>query len=246
MRLMWLLATRNWSSSPGRSLASVLSVALGVAVVVTVTSFHETGLRTLRKQVVDRWLGTAHILIHPPDAHWGALDARVADRIRPLENVARVTVRLSRRVRVAPHVHAQQLIPADWGRAQAIGIDPEVAPSLALTSLTGRAIGPGDRHVVVMERETAADCGVALGGTLRIVKSVGGEPLELTVEGFEMGECILRFRIVRKVWPEVVSRIAARAQLCGDRVGAGPTYATAIDHQCETLARLCAEIVAAR
>ncbi len=194
MRLMWLLATRNWSSSPGRSLAAVLSVALGVAVVVTVTSFHETAVRTLREQVVDRWLGTAHILIHPPDAHWGALDARVADRIRPLDNVSRVTIRLSRRVRVAPPVDAQRLISSDWGRAQAIGIDPEAASDVALTSLTGRNIEPGDRNVVVMERATAAEFGVALGSALRIAKSVGGEPLELTVIGLFDMERIAEFQ----------------------------------------------------
>ena len=71
---------------------------------------------------------------------------------------------------------------------------PEVAPSLALTSLTGRNIAPGDRDVVVMERATAAVCGVALGGTLRIVKSVGGEPLELTVIGLYDTERIAEFQ----------------------------------------------------
>lgn len=182
MRLWWRLATRNWFSSPGRTLAAVLSVALGVSVVVTVTSFHETALVTLRKEVVERWLGSAHLLIHPPDAHWGSLDAAVADQIQKLDGVARVSKQLSRRVAVRGASGGGADGVSAWHRAQAIGIEPDAfAHQFALTELDGRGIEPGDKAVVVMERATAAACSVGIGDTLDIVRQLGAEPLEVKV-----------------------------------------------------------------
>ncbi len=192
MRLWWLLATRHWLASPGRAIAAVLSVGLGVGAVVAVTSFHETALSAIRHQVVDRWLGKAHLVVHPPDAHWGALDAAVVDQIEALPGVSHVTGRLSRRA------HLLRWNAADSGRSvpplsvQAIGVDPARA-DFSLTNLAGQLIVPGVSGVV-MERVTAAECGVGLGGTVRLSKTFGGDPMALKVVGLFDGERIADFQ----------------------------------------------------
>ena len=79
MRRLWQLGTRNWRTSPGRTFAALLSVALGVGTVVIITSFYETARRAIREEVVNRWLGSAHLSIHPPGAHWGTIEASLVD-----------------------------------------------------------------------------------------------------------------------------------------------------------------------
>ena len=56
MRRLWLLAIANWWASPGRTSAAIVSVALGVATVVTITSFYETARRAISDEVVGHWL----------------------------------------------------------------------------------------------------------------------------------------------------------------------------------------------
>ena len=96
MHRTWQLITRNWSASVGRTLASIISVALGVATVVVVTSFYETARRAIEREVVTHWLGNAHLSIHPLGAHWGSLDAALAEPIRQLDNVLHVSARLKK------------------------------------------------------------------------------------------------------------------------------------------------------
>lgn len=194
MRLWWLLATRHWLASPGRAIAAVMSVALGVGAVVTVTSFHETALGAIRHQVVDRWLGQAHLVVHPPDAHWGSLDARVVSEIEAVPGVSHATGRLSRRAYLVcgkpdPTGNTQSTI-----RVQAVGIDPVRAESdLVLPNLMGRTITPG-LPGVVMERATASDCGIDVGGTIRLTKTIDAESFELPVLGVFDSERLAEFQ----------------------------------------------------
>ena len=62
MRATWLLATRSWSASPGRTIACAVSVALGVCIVVAITALYETARDAIVREVVTRWLGSADVL----------------------------------------------------------------------------------------------------------------------------------------------------------------------------------------
>ncbi len=53
----WLqLATRSWRAKPGRTVASLVSIALGVGTVVAITGFYESIRQAIAEQVVERWL----------------------------------------------------------------------------------------------------------------------------------------------------------------------------------------------
>ena len=77
--LRWLhLATRNWRVRPGRAIAVVLSVALGVATVVMVTGFYETAQRMITDEVVANWVGTAHLSVEPSQSTPCSIAARMS------------------------------------------------------------------------------------------------------------------------------------------------------------------------
>jgi len=171
-----------------------MSVGLGIGAVVAVTSFHETALAAIRHNVVDRWLGKAHLVVHPPDAHWGSLDETVIGEIESLEGVARVAGRLSRRAQLTRTGSDGDARLARPLRVQAIGVDPiRGGADLALTNLTGRSIAPGVSGVV-MERASAAELGVGLGDSVRLDKTFGGTPTDLTVVGLYDSERIADFQ----------------------------------------------------
>ena len=94
MHRLLRLAIRNWSASPGRTFASLLSVALGVGVVVAIASFYETARRAIEHEIVANWFGTAHVTVHPLGAHWGSLDANLAEPIRQLDGIVFAELRL--------------------------------------------------------------------------------------------------------------------------------------------------------
>ena len=100
----WLqLATRSWRAKPGRAVASLVAVALGVGTVVTMTSFYESIRRAISDQVVSHWLGNSHITVQSPGGHWGKVPQALAEPIAELDNVEAVTARLLRRVNVLIH-----------------------------------------------------------------------------------------------------------------------------------------------
>ena len=54
MRRWWQLATRNWRTRPGRAVASVLSVALGVGTVVAIEPMLNVGTGDV-EELADGW-----------------------------------------------------------------------------------------------------------------------------------------------------------------------------------------------
>lgn len=194
MHLMWRLATRNWSTSPARSLAAVLSVALGVAAVTIITSFYETARRAITEQVVNRWLGAAHLTVYPTGAHWGTLDASLAEVIARLDNVRHVTTRLTRRMRLlAPQPQPGDADEAPWSWVDAIGIDPATEASFrSLTGLEGRLPASGEQGAAVVERD--ADRSISLGDRVILTRYQGGPRLELTIVGLCESQRIAEFQ----------------------------------------------------
>ncbi|MBU0639663.1 MAG: ABC transporter permease, partial [Planctomycetes bacterium] len=220
MHHWWQLGTRNWSTSPGRSLASILSVALGVATVVTITSFYETARRAIRNEVVTRWLGAAHLSVHPPGAHWGTLDTALAAEVVKLDNVRHATGRLRRRAHLFHVTDSPRLLDADGWRVDAIGINPETEePFLNLPNLTGRMIEPGERGVAVIEREAADLWGVGLGGTIALSANREVAKVTLSIVGLFDTRRVAEFQA-----PSVYAAIADVQELKNE-----PGAASAID-----------------
>lgn len=183
MRRWWQLGMRNWSADRGPAIASVIAVALGVAIVVAITTFYESALVLVRRDLVVRWLGQAHLSVAPPGAHWGQLQASFADELAGLDNVAHVTARLMRRVVAIPAggvtdpEHRLQWV-------ELIGIDPAtVGPFLTVPNLEGRMLQPGDHDAIVLEKQLADELRVALGGTVDLASYDTAPPTTFTIVG---------------------------------------------------------------
>ncbi len=220
MRRLWLLAIRNWSASPGRVGASLISVALGVATVVLITSFHETARHAVIKEVMHRWFGHAHLSIHPPGAHWGSFDASLASEVSQLPNVRHVTARLKRRARLIRADQIDQLAHSEWRSVDAIGIDPSTQYNFqTIPDVEGRMIQPGDRGVAVIDRRIIYYGGTSLGDDIFLTPRRGGSPLELRVVGIHTVEHTAGFQR-----PSVYLAIDDARQLLNE-----PSVATAID-----------------
>ncbi len=183
--LRWLhLATRNWWVRPGRAIAVVLSVALGVATVVMVTGLYETARRMITDEVVANWVGTAHLSVEPPGAHWGKLDISLVEPIAGLSNVKHVTARLKRRMFLVHEDRSGQLIESGRTRIDAIGINPETEKHFrTLPGLQGRLFGPEERGVAVIERGMAAEWGVVLGDDISVAPHRRGAPRSFEIVG---------------------------------------------------------------
>ncbi|RJP36106.1 MAG: FtsX-like permease family protein [Phycisphaerales bacterium] len=184
MRHWSQLATRNWSANKSAFLATVISVGLGVAIVVAVTSFYESAVAAVKGEVVGRWLGSAHITIDPPGAHWGSLEASLAEPIRKVDHVAYVSARLKRPMVVVPPPRAQELLPDKHDYVDAIGIDPGAdAPFQTLPEVRGRFLQPGDRGVCVIESTLQEHWAFDLGDALYLAAYRGGAARPLTIVG---------------------------------------------------------------
>ncbi len=184
MRRLWRHAIKNWSASPGRTVAVVLSVALGVATVVITTNLFETARRSITDEVVSHWLGSAHVTVHPVGAHWASMDASLAEALASIENVSHVTARLQRRLRLIRDEDAGRLLSDTWQQVDAIGINPDTERAFrALSNLEGRMFGATERRAAVIERELAAAWHVVLGDPIRLAAFSGGPTLSLTVVG---------------------------------------------------------------
>lgn len=188
---MWRLVTRNWSANRGRCAAAVVSIAVGVSIVTVITTVYETARHTIRNDVLT-WLGSAHLTVFPPGAHWGALDAFLAEDIAKLDNVAAVTPSLTRRMRLSPAREAAHVEPIV---VDAVSYDTtRDAAARTLPGLEGRLPLPGERWVVAMERETAQTLEVSLGSQVLLQKSSGTETLPLDVVGIFDSQRVAEFQ----------------------------------------------------
>jgi len=175
------LATRNWRAKPGRSIASISAIALGVGTVVSITCFYESVRQAVTDQVVNNWLGNSHLNIDPPLGHWGSVDQALAEPLARIEGVARVTYRLKRAMTafIGPPEAAEQVAGVD-----AIGIDPATEYEFRrYRVVAGRLLEPGERTAAVIEEKSARQWGVAVDDTIRVAISASAEPMVFTVVG---------------------------------------------------------------
>ncbi len=194
MRQMLQLATRNSLASPSRTIAAILSVALGVATIVTITSYYETGRRAITEEVVHRWLGAAHLTIYPPGAHWGALDEDLADPIHALPGVKSVASRLIRRMKLSPAWKKQDAVRTVALEVDAVGIHPEAEKSFRSFAMAqGSELSTNDSLSALIERDVAESLGLHVGDRFELYRQESGPSLSLKIEGILASERIAGF-----------------------------------------------------
>jgi len=152
-------------------LATVLSVLVGVAAVVVITTLQESAHHAILEAFVQEALGGgSHLSIHPPGAHWGSLDAALSSEIAQLDNVAHVTARLKRVVEAEPAPGPGAARNSARIELDAVGVDAaQEERFLKLPELEGRMLRPAERSVVILERETAEWWDLGLGARIQIV-----------------------------------------------------------------------------
>ena len=149
----------------------MLSVVVGVAAVVVITTLQESAYTAIVETFMQEALGgSSHLSIHPPGAHWGSLDAALATDISRLDNVAHVTARLKRAVEAEPAREPGDQKPFTRFELDAVGIDAALeGPFLRLPQLEGRMLRPTERGVIILERDTADWWNVGLGAHVRLL-----------------------------------------------------------------------------
>jgi ABC-type lipoprotein release transport system permease subunit len=189
----WQLATRNWRISPGRAAACVIAVAVGVGAVTAINGYDQAAYRALVELVIKRWIGSGHVSVHAPGAHWGTVDASFVPKVEELPNIASVTGRLIRRVNATPAFDGPITERPETRLVDAIGINPETEdPFLQLPNLDGRRIEPGERGVAVIERDTAERWRIGLRDTL--VLRAADEALKVRVVGLYESQRLAGFQ----------------------------------------------------
>ncbi len=198
----WLqLATRNWRAKPGRTIAIVLAVMLGVGTVVAVSSLYASVEATISEQIVDNWLGHSHISIQSPSGHWGSIDEGIAAQIAKIEGVTRVTSRYKTRMHLISPVDAPapgeeiDMTNARKDPIDVVGIDPaNEAQFRKQKDLIGGGIQPTDRDVIVLESRLASDLKINLGDTVYIEGLMTDPVRPVTVCGIAPGRRVAFFQ----------------------------------------------------
>lgn len=240
MRSLRQLATRNWRASRGRTLAIVVSIAIGITAVVLITSFHETAFRAIQGEVVNRWLGSAHISISPPGAHWGSMDASFAETMRGLDNVKKVTARVIRRLVCISPSETDQLLSSKGSFVDAIGIDPNTEYDFrTFNGLDGRLIAPGERGAVLLEREMADEWGVQIGDKVQLTVSRGTPGKELTIVGLFDSQRAAHFQ-----QPMIFTAIEEVWEIKGEKNAASGVDVMLIDSSPAAIATMQAKVEA--
>ncbi|MCA9251321.1 MAG: ABC transporter permease [Phycisphaerales bacterium] len=198
----WLqLATRNWRANPGRTIAIVLAVMLGVGTVVAVSSLYSSVEATIAEQVVDNWLGHSHVSIQSPSGHWGSIDEGIAAQIAKLDGVVRVTSRYKTRMHLVTPVDAPtpgeeiDLTHARKDPIDVVGIDPaNEAQFRKQKDMIGEGIQPTDRDVIVLESRLASDLNIKLGDTVYVEGLINDPVRPVKVCGIVSGRRVAFFQ----------------------------------------------------
>ncbi len=196
MRHWSQLAARNWRVRPGRAAATVVAIALGVGVVVWVTSSYESVRVTLSERVVDRWVGRSHISVESPLGHWGHISEDILEVVAGFDEVIAVAPRLKRRMNII--VDPSRGIAANGGNRvieiDAIGIDPTVEFTFRPLDVAGRLILPDDRNAALVEGKIARSLGLALGDIFTIEAYDFGPSREFKIIGTYEARRVAKFQ----------------------------------------------------
>ncbi len=195
-----LLAINNWRAKPGRTLGTLIAIALGVGTVVWVTSSYASVQNSISDQVVERWVGKSHLSIEPPLGHWGHMPDEVADILRSREEVAEVTSRLKRRMNLVIEASMARptsddlIVLRDRMVVDAIGIDPKTEYTFRQFKIEGRLLTEQDSAAALFDAKTARDLGVWIGDTITLERYEGGLTTPLEIVGIYHGQRAAKFQ----------------------------------------------------
>ncbi|HEY3243512.1 MAG TPA: FtsX-like permease family protein [Phycisphaerae bacterium] len=225
-----LLSTRNWRTKPGRAIAAMTAIALGVGTVVWVTCSYESVRRSIADQVGTNWLGKAHLSVESVTGHWGRVEQKLVEPIARLPGVQAVSPRLKRRssLLLPPGMSADSL-PEDLQvtpnvddaiDVDAVGIDPATEYEFRrYEGVQGRLLRPEDERRAVLEQRMAEELGLKIGDKFTLRAFNEGPTGEFQVVGLFSSRRIAKFQ-----QPMVLVRLADLQAARGE-----PELVTAID-----------------
>ena len=175
MRHWCQLATRNWRAKPGRTATSVLAIALGVGLVVSVSCCYESLRSSLTEWVVS-WLGRSQIHIEHRLGAGRPIDLAMLDRVVEHPHVELAAPRSRYWMTLvdpawaqAERVPSDALVPIDC-----YGIDPRVEYRLrGLKLARGSLLREGDDGGIVLQGEIAETLGASIGDTVTLADPAG-------------------------------------------------------------------------
>lgn len=162
MRHWSQVGIRNWRVKPGRTAGAVGAIALGVGVVIWVTSAYESVRLALQDQVWF-WIGQSHLSVESVFGQDGQVNQHLADKIARLPNVACVTCRFQYYMYLIPQERrsgASQPAEPTGASVQATGIDPSTEYRFRTYEADrlrggGRLLGPDDADGLLIDRALA-------------------------------------------------------------------------------------------
>jgi len=166
----------------------VLAIALGVAVVVWISSCYESA-RQWVTDLVYGWVGRSHVYVRSPLGKWGWVPVECVADIRRLPEVAEVAAVLRhptmKGCKQLADPNAAEGKQAEPLRIEVFGVDPENELKIRSPRVTaGRYLQPGDTFHTVLESGLAERMDVRVGDRfLLYLQKADAPPQSLEVVG---------------------------------------------------------------
>jgi len=178
MRLLCRLAIRNWAARPGRTAVAIGAVALGVALVVAVTSCYES-LRVSLDEWVQSWLSRGQVRVQQQVPDDAGIAADLIDRVRAVKGVRIAAPRFRHYIDVAD---VADTVGTRLGTT-CIGIEPAAEYEVrAFRVVAGRLLKATDTDGAMLAEEAAQALRIAPGDSFVALDS-RQRPHRLTLVG---------------------------------------------------------------
>lgn len=221
MRHWSQLGIRNWRVKPGRTAGAVGAVALGVGVVIWVTSAYESVRLSLEDQIW-LWVGRSHLSVESVFGQNGQVNQHLADKIAALPNVAHVTCLLQYYMYLQPlteNPETKELVEGRGVSVMATGIDPTTEYRFRQYKEErlgegGRRLTADDAEGLLVERQLAEQTGLVIGSKV-LVRCRGPEWLKATERSatFTVVGIIDHRRVAKQQSPVIVGRLDRMQEL---------------------------------
>lgn len=221
MRHWSQVGIRNWRVKPGRTAGAVGAIALGVGVVIWVTSAYESVRLSLEDQVW-LWIGRSHLSVESVFGQNGQVNQHLADKIAALPNVAHVTCCLQYYMYLQPLIEdpeTRKLVEGSGVSVMAMGIEP--ATEYHFRQYRRERLGNGGRLLTVddadgllVERQLAEQTGLAIGSKV-LIRCRGPEWIKATEQSavFTIVGVIEHRRVAKQQPPLIVGRLDRMQEL---------------------------------
>lgn len=187
MRHWQQLTFRTWRQRPGRTAGAILAIALGVAVVVWISSCYESARQWIT-DLVYGWVGKSHIYVRSPLGKWGWIPEELLSAVRGLPEVQDAAAVLRRPMMKGIKQQADPNSPtskeAEPQRIEVFGVDPANELKIRSPKIeSGRYLRPGDSRQLVIESGLAELMDVRVGDRFLIYPQTGGAAWAFDVVG---------------------------------------------------------------